>query len=204
MAVDNEKVKEEASKAVSGMISLITAVLASPYEAVTNYVSGEDKKASYQLIAVQTVAVTLINIIYKLMRNLLTKGTTYGFNSIIQGALGDIATVIVAMAVGAFVITVLAKQEAVDVSFNKALSIASLQAIIMTPVYFVYRFIVCFNIQILTGLAGVVYNASQILAVILTFYGFSVVLKDRKKLFYAIGIYFAVLLLVRYIMGRIF
>lgn len=204
MAVDNEKVKAEATMAVGSMISLVTAVIASPADAVTNYVSGEDRKASFQLIGVETVSIAVMGVIYRLLYNLFNSGTPFAVNRIINYLLRDVISVVAVMAVGAFLITILAKNEGVDVNFNKALSIASLQAIVMTPAYVVYYLVRGFDISVLNGLVGVIVSGAQALAVILTFYGFSVVIKDKKKLFYGIGIYFTCLLLVNWIIGRIF
>lgn len=204
MAVDNEKVKAETTMAVGNMISLVSAVIASPSEAVTNYVSGEDRKSSYQLIAVETVAIAVMGVLFRLVRNLVSKGTPYALNNILNYMLKDVVSVLAVMAVGAFLITILAKQCGADVSINKALSIASLQAIVMTPAYIIYYAVASINVTILTGLAGIMISGAQVLAVILTFYGFSVVITDKKKLFYGIGIYFVALLLVSWLIGRIF
>lgn len=204
MAVDNEKVKAEATMAVGNMISLVSAVFASPAEAVTNYVSGENQKSSYQLIGVQAAVVAVMSVLYRLVRNLVSSGTPYAFNSIINALLQNVVSVIAVMAVGAFLITVLAKQGGVDVSFSKAFSIASLQAIVITPAYLAYYVLAALNVSILTSLASIVYDGAQVLAIILTYYGFSVVIKDKKKLFYGIGIYFVALLFVSWLIMRIF
>lgn len=204
MTVDNEKVKAEATMAVGSMISLVTAVIASPAEAVTNYVSGEDRKASYQLIGVEAVSIAVMGVIYRLLYNLFHSGTPFPANRILNYCLRDLFAVLVVMGAGALLIPILAKKEGIDVNFNKALSIASLQAIVMTPAYIVYYLVSGFDISVLTGLAGVLVSGAQALAVILTFYGFSVVIKDKRKLFYGIGIYFTCLLLVNWIIGRLF
>lgn len=204
MAVDNEKVKAETTMAVGNMLSLVSAVIASPSEAVTNYVSGEDRKSSYQLIVVQTVVIAVMGVLFRLIRNLVSKGTPYALNSILNYMLRDVVSVLVVMAAGAFLITILARQGGADVNLNKALSIASLQAIVMTPAYIIYYIVASINVSVLSGLASIVVHGAEVLAVILTYYGFSVVINDKKKLFYGIGIYFVVLLLADWIIGRIF
>lgn len=204
MAVNNERVKAEATQAVGSMISLVTAVLASPADAVTNYVSGEDKKTSFQLIGVQLVAVTVAHLLNRILSALFSKYSSFSIGTLLSTALHDVVAILVVMAVAAFIITILAKQGGVDVSFNKALSIASLQAIAVTPGYVIYYLISSLGVSILSNLSSIILSGTQVLAIILTFYGFNVVVNDKKKLFYGIGAYFVVLLLVNWIIGRLF
>lgn len=203
MAIDNERVKQEATKAVNGMMSLITSVLAAPEETVTSYVSSGNRMASYQLIAVQTVVVALVNVVYKLMRNLLSKGTVYEFGSIVSGLLQNVVAVLAVAFLGAFIVSILAKTAGKDVDFNTGLAIASLQAIVITPVYAVYRIVACFGVSILTNLTSILYSGAEVLAIVLTMYGFMVIIPDKKKTFYNVGIYFVALLLIEFIIRKI-
>lgn len=203
MAINNEKVKQEATKAVNGMLSLMASVMAAPEETVANYVAGSNKGVAVQLIAVQTVAVALVNVIYKLMRNLLSKGTSYEFGNIVSGVLQNVVAVLAVVFVGAIMVSVLAKKSDNNVDFSTGLAISTLQAIVTTPVYVVYRLVACFNISILTSLASILYSGSKVMAIVLTLFGFMVLVPDKKKSFYNTAIYFVVLLLVNFIVGRV-
>lgn len=197
------RVKEETTKAVGSMISLVTAVLQSPVDAVTNFVSGEDRKASYQLIGVEMAAVIIADLFYSLMYSIIN-GSRFRLQSVFQTLIADVVSILAVVIVGSILITFMAKRYGnVTVSFNKALSIASLQAIMISPVYCIYRVLAIFGVSILTYLGSVAYSGAQCLAVMLTYFGFSVVVQDKKKLFYGIGIYFMVLLLVNYIIRRL-
>ncbi|MDD6570998.1 MAG: hypothetical protein PUF12_01295 [Thermoflexaceae bacterium] len=193
------KVKEETGKAVGSMVSLIKAVLASPSEAVEEYVTGQDKKTAYQLIALETAGFTLANVVAKLIRMLLN-GYSYRFSTFLTGILQDIGLVIGSMAVAAFIIVFMAEKYGdAKISFNKGLAIASLQSIVITPIYVCYALIGAFGVSILTGVASSVYSAARCLAIVLTYFGFSVVVADRKKLFYGLGVYSIVLSILSYV-----
>lgn len=203
MAVDNERVKQEATMAINGMLSLMASVLVAPEETVTNYVTDGNNKAAYQLIGVQTVAVVLANVVYKLLRNLLSKGTNYELGNFISGMINNAVSVIAVAFVGAIVASVLVKQAGGRIDFSRALSISSLQAVVMTPIVVIYRVIAGLGVSILTSLTSILYSGAEVLAIILTLYGFMVFIPDKKKSFYNVGIYFVVLLLVNFVVGKI-
>lgn len=199
----SSKVKEETGKAVGNMISLVKAVIASPSEAVEEYVLGQDRKSAYQLIAVEAIGIALANVLYSIMRTLF-KGYKFSISNILNLLVEHIITVPVVIAVGALLVTYMAdKYGNTKIDFNKGLAIASLQAIIAAPAYIVYYIIAGLGVTFLTGVAGVLLNAAIGLALILTYFGFSVVVKDRKKLFYGIGIYIIILRFVEYVLGSI-
>lgn len=197
------KVKDETNKAVGNMISLIKDVLASPYEAVEKYVASQDKKSAYQLIALETVGFTLAHILAMVIRMLLN-GYEYAFSTFLNSALEDIVLVIGSMAVAAFIIVFMAEKYGnMKIDFNKGLSIASLQAIVITPVYVCHALISAFGVSILTGASSAVYSAASCLAIVLTYFGFSAVVADRKKIFYGLGAYAIAMSIVSYVIRHL-
>lgn len=197
------KVKEETGKAVGNIITLVKAVIASPSEAVEEYVLGQDRKSAYQLIAVEAIGIALANVLYTIMRALF-KNYKFSISNILNLLVEHIITVPVVIAVGALLITFMAdKYGNTKIDFNKGLAIASLQAIIAAPAYIVYYVISGLGVTILTSIASILLTAATGLALILTYFGFSVVVKDRKKLFYGIGVYIVVVRFVAYILGSI-
>lgn len=197
------KVKDETNKAVGNMVSLIKAVLASPSEAVENYVAGQDKKSAYQLIALEAAGFTIAHVLSKLI-TMITTGYKYRFSAYLNGILQDLGLVIGSMAVAAFIIVFMAEKYGnTKIDFNKGLAIASLQSIVITPVYVCYAIISALGVSILTGVGSALYSAAHCLAIVLTYFGFSVVVADRKKLFYGLGVYSIVMNLISYVIRNL-
>lgn len=196
-------VKKEASEALGNIVGLVKSIIANPEDTVTEYINGEDQKAAYQLIGIEAAAVVVSGLIFRLFSTIF-RSYEYSVSSYLTSIFASIAVVAAAMFGGAFMIQFMARQfGGVEISYNKALAIASLQAIVISPAILAYNIISSIGIYFLTSLVGTLYAGIKVLAIMLTYYGFNTVVQDKKKLFYGIGAYVVVLELISYVIGQV-